>query len=340
MEKANDEKKREYDVASEEIANFIDEIIVNKLIKKMEEQSKTTKEANGKLVTIDQSLSEAIDNSKIAKDKVNSILKLLLKDPMDTEILDCEEEYEDFDLVKHSTWERERIECLINRPEFNVNPIFERITNESNRVKSEIVTEVVERLVTENLSQKEKTQEIIKILINQDKKKEDIQSDKYYHFDIVDNMNLTGKNIEVILEKILAVDSTVSMINQEQVSMKNQLLGVLIKEEGDTIPRYFDNVTNKIETDLKEERDENRKLCNSIEKKIKEYHELLLDFSLKYDNNNDNIQGQLNGVLSKLEKFEEDRKNCIKEAAKKLYIFGGIIIFFQILSIVLSFIPV
>lgn len=338
MAKANDDNKSEYDIASEEIANFIDEIIVNKLIKKMEEQSKTTKEANGKLVSIDESITETIENSKSAKDKANFILKLLMENPEDTDIFDYEKEYEEFDLVKHSTWEREQIECLINRPEFDANPIFERITKESNRVKREIVKEVVERLIAENLSQKEKTQEIIRILVGQEKKADEIQSEEYYHFDIVDKINSNEKKVEEISKKVITVDGTVNSIKQEQIAAKDQILGVLVNETGDTIPNYLDRIIEKVETVLEKINDGNKELLNSIEKDIKECQDSIVSFTNRYDNEYRNMQVQINNILLGFETLEENRNKSIKGLLKKIYICGGIIIFIQIMSIIVSFI--
>lgn len=338
MANANDDKMREYDVASEEIENFIDETIVNKIIEKMEEQSKTTKEANGKLVSIDESIAKTNDNSKIAKDKAQFILKLLMRNPEDKDIFDYEKEYEEFDLVKHSTWEREQIECLIKRPEFNADPIFERITKENNRVKREIVKEVVDRLIAENLSQKEKTQEIIKILIDQDKEEDEIQSEEYYHFDVVDKINFNEKKVEEISKKVLTVGDTVNSIKQEQIAAKDQILGVLINETGDTIPNYFDRIKEKVETDLEKINGSNKELLNSIEKDIKECQDSIVSFTNRYDIEYSNMQVQINNILLGFETIEENRNKSIKGLLKKIYICGGIIIFIQFVSIIISLI--
>ncbi len=339
MEKTNDNTKNiDYDVASEEVANFIDELIVNRLIEKIEQQKESVDNTANKLSQqIERSVSGIEEDLKGGNQKAGKLLKLLMENPVDTDVLDCEEEYLQFDLVKHSTWEKQQIAALIQRPEFNCNPIFERIASECNRIKGDIIKEIAERLIAESLGQKDKTQEIIKVLLNQKKGDSEIQSDEYYSFDIVDKVNYLEKRIDEIAVNLSILGKLLNTTKDEQSLFKEKMLSILIRDDNDNVPNYFNEMCESIKQRINTSDSDLEIKISAVEQTQLNCQKAISELESKCDNSNENIQTKIENILAKLEELSRYENETLRKTKKKIYIFGGVIIIIQIISILLPY---
>lgn len=302
MEKVNDEVVYDIDsdVASEEITNFIDELIVKRLVEKIEQQKASADSTLGKLSEIESSIEEIKGDSNKGNRNTQVLLKLLFDDPYDLEeVVDCEEQYTKFDLVKHSSWEKEQIEKIIN----------------------------------ESFSQKIKTQEILRILLNQKKEDKDFQSDEYYCFDIVEKINLLENRISNLAEYMTGLKSLMNSADDKQKAIEERVVGILIKNENDTVPEYFEKSGNSIKRLVKDLEKHIKSEINVINVSMTECQRVL---SVIIDNCTQHQQ-QIQDIKNKSDEVEQVQSKRITDVRNKVFLMGGFIIAIQIISIILSF---
>jgi len=332
----NHAKNMDYNIAAEEVVNFIDDLIVNRLSEKIEQQKISTDSTTKKLSTIEGTIDGISEASEQGNKNVKYILKLLLKDTNDSAVLDTEE-YMRFDLVEHSKWEKKQIEALIQRPEFNCNQIYDRIVSECNRIKGDIIKELAERLIAENLGQKEKTQEIINVLLNQEKGTANIQSDEYYYFDIVDKVNYLEKKLDEIATSVTAINNILDSTKNEQALLKDKMLSILIRNDNDTVPDFFDEVSKSIKQDVNCIGSNLQTSISSVEQIQSDCKEKITNLLNECDKNNEKLQTEIQNVFSGLEELVKNGDETVKKVERKIYIVGGIIVTIQILSMVIPF---
>ena len=322
MEKETVIKMTDYDMAKEEIVNFIDNLIVNKISEKIMEEVKKREKS---ITEIKEDLKTLSSTSKDIEDqtkKSDSILNLLLKDSKDLDILD-DDPYIDFDIAEHSEQVEKELAKLVNREIYDSKLLFNQITNENDRIKNELIKVILEKLSTESSNQQDKVHRITKILLNQEKNDAAFSADEYLKFDIVEKTNALDRNIHNLIE--------------HEKTFEEKITKILVKKDGETQPEYFESIEKEIKSCLENKKTELAVILNRIEEETVEESKVIRKRLDECESKSDRIAEDIKNLSEWLDDSHNNASVKVTSVEKQMKIMGVIVIIIQIMTMIVAY---
>lgn len=310
----------DYDMAKEEIVNFIDNLIVDKIVNGQKEPINNIEvQLKKKLKEVQSVLDEG---SEVNNGAWENLWKLLLKDSKDLDILD-DDPYIDFDIAEHSEQVEKELAKLVNREIYDSKLLFNQITNENDRIKNEIIKVILEKLSTESSNQQDKVHRITKILLNQEKNDAAFSADEYLKFDIVEKTNALDRNIHKLIE--------------HEKTFEEKITKILVKKDGETQPEYFESIEKEIKTCLENKKTELAVILNRIEEETVEESKVIRKRLDECESKSDRIAEDIKNLSEWLDDSHNNASVKVTSVEKQMKIMGVIVIIIQIMTMIVAY---